>query len=117
MGMLKGNITLPFSVKGSIIIYRNVCLEEGNMKVLALPIEMVAWTDLNGKLNPVRFKIANGDESISVIKIDKVIIIDKERLAGNNMLVYNCQSTIKGSERIYQLKYSFDTCKWMLWKL
>lgn len=87
------------------------------MKVIAKPVEMVTWTDLNGKLNPVRFKIANEDESISVIKIDKVLTINKEKLAGNNMLVYKCQSVIKGSERLYELKYSFDTCKWILWKL
>ncbi|WP_290445833.1 hypothetical protein [Clostridium estertheticum] len=40
------------------------------MKVIAKPIEMVAWTNVNGKMNPIRFKIANEDESISVIKID-----------------------------------------------
>ncbi|MBU3216682.1 hypothetical protein LL033_17260 [Clostridium estertheticum] len=87
------------------------------MKVLAKPIELVSWTDINGVIHPVRFKIANEDESISVVKIDKVLTIDKERLAGNNMLVYTCQSVIKGSERLYELKYSFDTCKWILWKL
>ncbi|MBZ9616763.1 hypothetical protein [Clostridium estertheticum] len=87
------------------------------MKVLAKGIEMVSWTNLLGVIHPVRFKIANEDESISVIKIDKVITIDKERLAGNNMLVYTCQSVIRGYERIYSIKYSYDTCKWMLWKL
>lgn len=87
------------------------------MKVIAKPIEMVAWTDTNGKMNPVQFKIANKDESISVIKIDKVLTIDREKLAGNNMLVYKCQSVIKGSERLYELKYEFSSCKWILWKL
>ncbi|MBX4266518.1 hypothetical protein [Clostridium estertheticum] len=87
------------------------------MKVIAKPVEMVLWTDINGKMNPIRFKIANEDESISVIKIDKVLTIDREKLAGNNMLVYKCQSTIKGAERLYELKYEFSSCKWMLWKL
>jgi len=58
------------------------------MKVLALPIEMVSWTEKSGNINPVQFNIANKDESISVIKVDKVIGIQKEKLAGNNMLVY-----------------------------
>lgn len=87
------------------------------MKIIAKPIEIVLWVDTAGKMNPVRFKIANEDESISVIKIDKVLTIDKERLAGINTLVYKCQSVIKDSERLYELKYSFDTCKWILWKL
>lgn len=87
------------------------------MKVIAKQVEMVSWTDVNGKINPVRFKIANEDESISVIKIDKVLTIDKESLAGNNMLVYKCQSIIKGAGRLYELKYEFSSCKWILWKL
>ncbi|MCB2352662.1 hypothetical protein [Clostridium estertheticum] len=79
------------------------------MKVIAKPVEMVSWTDLNGKLNPVRFKIANENESISVITIDKVPTIEKEMLARNNMLGSNCHSIFKESERIYQLKYIIDT--------
>ena len=87
------------------------------MKVIAKPIEMVAWTDANGKINPVRFRIENKDESISVIKIDKVISIENEKLAGNFMRVFTCQSIIKGSERIYEIKYELSTCRWILFKL
>ena len=28
------------------------------MKVVAKPIEMIAWTDEKGNINPIRFKIA-----------------------------------------------------------
>lgn len=87
------------------------------MKVVVRPIEMVAWTDVNGKINPVRFRIANEDESISVIKVDKVITVDKEKLAGNNMLVYKCQGEIRGTERLYEIKYELGTCKWVLFKI
>lgn len=87
------------------------------MKIIAKPIEIVSWTDVKGKINPIRFRIENEDESISVIKIDKVITIDKEKLAGNHMLVYKCQSIIKGSERLYEIKYELSSCKWILFKL
>lgn len=87
------------------------------MKVIAKPIKVVSWTDTNGKINPVRFEIENKDESISVIKIDKVISIENEKLAGNFMRVFTCQSIIKGAERIYEIKYELGTCKWILFKL
>jgi len=87
------------------------------MKIIAKPIKVVSWTDTNGKINPVRFEIANKDESISVVKIDKVISVENEKLAGTLMRVYTCQSVIKGSERIYELKYELGTCKWILYKL
>jgi len=54
------------------------------MKVVAKPIEMVAWTDTKGNINPIKFKLIKEDESSSVVKIDKVISVDKEKFAGND---------------------------------
>ncbi|MBU3110085.1 hypothetical protein [Clostridium lacusfryxellense] len=51
------------------------------------------------------------------IKVDKVISVEKEKLAGNFMLVFTCQSVIKAAERVYELKYELITCKWILYKL
>ena len=87
------------------------------MKVVAKPIEMISWTDLNGNMNPIRFKITKDDESSSVVKINKVISRDKEKLAGNIMLVFKCQSVINEIERLYEIKYELSTCKWMLFKI
>ncbi|MBZ9622823.1 hypothetical protein G9F71_008155 [Clostridium sp. FP2] len=87
------------------------------MKIVAKPIGVVSWTDVNGNINPVRFRITNEDESYSVIKIDKVICVDKEKLAGNNMLVYKCQSAIDGVEKLYEIKYEFNSCRWILFKI
>lgn len=89
----------------------------GNMKILAKPIQMIAWNDINGNIHPVRFKITKEDESDSVVKIDKVICIEREKLAGNEMLVFKCQSLINGIERLYEIKYELRTCKWILFKI
>jgi hypothetical protein len=87
------------------------------MKVVAKPIEVVSWTDTKGNINPVRFKITNEDESNSVVKIDKVITMDKEKLAGNIMLLFKCQSVVNGADKLYEIKYELSTCKWMLFKI
>jgi len=87
------------------------------MKVVAKPIEMVAWTDTKGNINPVRFKITKEDETSSVVKIDKVISVDKEKLAGNNMLVFKCQSTVNGADKLYEIKYELSSCRWVLFKI
>ena len=87
------------------------------MKVVARPIEMVAWTDTKGIINPVRFKIIKEDGTNSVVKIDKIISVDKEKLAGNNMLVYQCQSSVNGADKLYEIKYELATCRWILFKI
>ena len=87
------------------------------MKILALPIEMVSYTKLNGEIRPVRFRMQKGDESMQVIVIDKVIVRETEKLAGNNMTIFKCQSLIDNVINLFEIKYELATCKWMLFKM
>jgi hypothetical protein len=84
------------------------------LKIVAKNIEMVAWFDVNGKPHPVSFKVSEGKNY--VIKIDRVIKLYKERIAGNDMFIFVCQSLILGNERLYEIKYEMCTCKWILFK-
>jgi len=87
------------------------------MKVLALPIEMVSYTDNKGYIKPIRFRMQIDDEPMEVIKIDKVIVRDIERFAGNIMLVYKCQSLIDDVIKLFEIKYEISTCRWILFKI
>jgi hypothetical protein len=86
------------------------------MKVIAKPIKMVAWFDESGKLRPVKFQVEIDDEQ-TVIKVDRVIKQDLEKLAGNNMLLFTCESEIDGLKRLYEIKYELNSCRWMLFKI
>lgn len=87
------------------------------MQVLAKPICVVSWTDEKGVIHPVRIKVQKEDESEVIIKVDRVIITEKEKLAGNEMLLFRCQSVINNQQRLFELKYELKTCKWMLFKM
>ena len=87
------------------------------MKVLALPIEMISYTDNKGYIKPIRFRMQIDDEPMEVIKIDKVIVRDTERFAGNIMLVYKCQSLIDDVMKLFEIKYELEICKWILYKI
>ena len=76
------------------------------MKTIAAPVEMVCWFDLNGKPHPVRFR-HNG----SVVKVQQVVHTTEEKLAGNRMLCFRCQSEVNGVMRVFELKYELGTCK------
>ena len=87
------------------------------MKVVVKQIEMVSYTKINGEIQPIRFRMHLEDESVKVIKIDKVITRENEKLAGNNMILFKCQSVIDGVNRLFEIKYELATCKWMLFKM
>jgi len=82
------------------------------MKTIAAPAEMVCWFDLNGKPHPVRFRHMG-----SVVRVQQIIHTAEEKLAGNSMKVFRCQSEVDGVMKVFELKYELQTCKWLLWKI
>ena len=87
------------------------------MKVVATPIEMVAWFTQEGIPRPVRFRLVNEEGTYTIIKIDRIISKDREKLAGNEMLIFRCESMITGIHKVYEIKYEIRTCKWILYKI
>ncbi|MFZ5968739.1 MAG: hypothetical protein ACOYVK_16415 [Bacillota bacterium] len=86
------------------------------MKVVAKPIDVVCWFDKEG-IHPVRFRLRESEDIDMVIKIDKVTSKHLEKLAGNKMMVFDCQSIVNHKEQKYQIKYELDTCHWILFKI
>lgn len=80
------------------------------------PIEMVARFNKHGLPRPVKFKALFEDIPL-VISVDQIILKSEEKLAGNPMLIFRCQSVINGLLKIYELKYELSTCKWFLYKM
>ena len=87
------------------------------MKVVAKPIEVVAWFTEQGEPQPVRFRVKDQGDNYITMKVDKVIQTDRERLAGNHMMVYTCRSCVHGTDKMFVLKYELTTMKWMLFKI
>ncbi|WP_350345064.1 hypothetical protein PRVXT_001519 [Proteinivorax tanatarense] len=86
------------------------------MKVLMKPIDMIAWFDKEGNVNPLRYRVKGKEGEYKVVKVQKVISKEEERLAGNPMLIIRCQSVVGNYEKLYELKYDFKG-KWYLYKI
>lgn len=53
------------------------------MKVVAQPIEVISYMDKKGALKPLRFRVQAEDHVMHVIIINKIIIKETEKIAGN----------------------------------
>ena len=82
------------------------------MKILMKPIDMIAWFTKEGIPKPIRYKFDD-----QVIKVQQVTSKSEEKLAGNRMIIFRCQSEINGELRLFELKYELQTCKWFLFKM
>ena len=61
------------------------------MKILMTPITVLAHFEENGTPHPLRFKLDD-----DAIRIEHVVSVTEEKLAGNKMLCFRCQSEIDG---------------------
>lgn len=86
------------------------------MKVVKKEIDVLCWFDQQGYPNPIRFRLIDESGQSLVIKIDKVLTREFEKLAGNKMFVFTCQCSVRDTLRIVVLKYEMDNCKWLLFK-
>ena len=87
------------------------------MKVVKKPIECSTWYTPEGILTPIKFKYVNDEKRNIAIKVNNIFQRDENKLAGNRMMVFKCQSTINGQLKEYELTYEVSTCKWTLMKM
>ena len=87
------------------------------MKVVNKPVEMICKINREGQIMPVKFRLIGEEESWVEIKVDQVITKQLNKLAGNRIWVYDCQSVINSTIKTYQLRYEIDTCRWQLFKM
>lgn len=87
------------------------------MKLIAKPVDMVAWFTQDGEIHPVRFRIMNHKEVWQTIKVNHIVSVNHEKKAGNPVIIYTCQSMINGVCKIYELRYERNTCSWTLYKI
>lgn len=87
------------------------------MKIMNKEIELLCWFDREGVPNPLRLRLDDESGQQQVIRIEHVLTRDLEKLAGNKSLIYTCQSTINGEQKLMTLKYELESCRWTLYKL
>ena len=86
------------------------------MKVVAKNIDMIAWFKEDGRIRPLKFRMEI-DGRQEVVRVDQVIASETEKLAGNIMQRFECQSEMDGVIKRYQIKYEVSSGKWILFKI
>lgn len=82
------------------------------MKILMTPITVLAHFEEDGTPHPLRFKRTDRE-----LKIEQVVSVTEDKLAGNKMLCFRCQSEINGELKPFEIKFEVNTCKWFLYKM
>lgn len=88
------------------------------MKIVAKPIKTMVVFEYEGKMPiPYKFKLQLDDGEEKTIWIDNRITSYRQKIAGIDTVIYECQSVIDGIEKRYKLKYILSECKWQLYAI
>ena len=82
------------------------------MKIISKPIGMIATFAPREEPKPFKFNY-NGKEII----VDSIIDVRKTKIAGVSAIVYSCVSNMDEKSIRYELRYTIDTCQWVLYKI
>ena len=79
------------------------------MKVVLNEIEVVAWHKENNEVVPLQFRM----DYKKAVKIEQIIEVTKEKKAGIDAFVYECQT----GDRRYTIKFFPSKSQWILYKI
>lgn len=75
-------------------------------------IEMISYSTVEGKIKPIRFRLVAEDETLIVVKIDRILYQDENPREDN--VKYRCEVVIQGLKYAVDLYYYKTLMKWYL---
>ena len=75
-------------------------------------IEMIASFDDKGIPHPYRFRMQVEDESLLVVKIDKILFAEENKR--DSIIKYRCECVIQKRKRAGDIYYYKNDMKWYL---
>lgn len=87
------------------------------MKILSRPIDVICVFIDDTDPKPVKWRMRNSDGTDTVVKVDHIYSVQRDRVRDINFIIYRCQGNVNGVERRYELKFNYKDLKWFLWKM
>lgn len=66
---------------------------------------------------PHRFRVRDRNDNVHVLRIGKILQIEKEKHSGDDVWTYKCQGMIGSQERIYVIRFNVSKASWQLVKI
>lgn len=87
------------------------------MKIIAKPIRVIACFFPGKYPIPYKFKMEEAAQERIEVRVEKILLVEEQMLAGIESIVYTCQSQIHNQNKRYDLKYIKQDCRWELYRM
>lgn len=82
-----------------------------------IPIQMISACNTTGEIIPLKFKFENDEHMIKTVNILDTICCKEINYAGIKALLFTCKAVIGDKENLFELKYTFLTHTWVLFRI
>lgn len=88
--------------------------DHGELHGKRIPVAVECWFTAKGVMMPLKFKIRNEDESLTLIEIKKILYQDSGIFSGEKARIFNC--SVINNSRIMTIKLIFylEHCSWFV---
>ena len=80
-----------------------------------IPVQMIACTDTDGRITPIRFRFRDKTGELVTVTIDRVLTEDQKKSSMG--VTFSCQAVVYGIRKTFTLWYSYFAHDWHLSRL
>lgn len=82
-----------------------------------IPVEILTVCGTDGRLQPIRFRLEDEAHQLHTVSVGQVISVKEVQYVGIEALVYLCKAEFRGRERLFELRYTVSTHRWVLLRM
>ena len=86
------------------------------MEALNWPVQVIVHCEANGDMRPLKFQYEDENHRIHTVQIEQITDSRKTKFVGIEAIHYICKGTVDEKEHLYELKYTINTHKWILFR-
>ena len=86
------------------------------MEVKNCPVDVISVCSADGQIRPLRLRMEDDAHQLLRIDIDEVISMKPIQYVGIEAQIFLCKAYVKGSQWLFELKYTIRTHSWCLFR-
>lgn len=75
-------------------------------------VDVISMCSADGSIKPLRLRMEDEEHQLLRIDIDEVISVRQIQYVGIEAHVFLCRATVKGSQWLFELKYTIRSHSW-----
>lgn len=82
-----------------------------------IPVEILTVCGTDGRMQPLRFRLEDENHQLHTVSVRQVLSVKEVQYVGIEAMVYLCRAEFEGRERLFELRYTVRTHRWVLLRM